>query len=253
MIAGAGAPSTFWFEGFIQGLASAGYHVICYDNRDCGYSTHLPVAQNLYTIHDLAQDAQGVLDAYGIEQAHIIGHSMGGHIVQALALSCPERVKSLVIMSATGGFDPEIPQIAPAVLEALTANHLTQNFNQDLPQFMMLWQLLHGSRPIDEDLAIAYTRSLYERESEVKLAASHMAAVAMIGYIRDKLAGIKQKTLIIHGDHDNMQAIEGARILAQEIPQATLCILQEAGHMFFSYQLWKEILDAVLEHLKGAS
>ena len=122
LIAGAGAPSTFWFDGFVQGLAYAGYHVIRYDNRDCGYSTHLPMGQNFYTIHDLVKDALGVLDAYGIEQAHIIGHSMGGHIVQAMGISYPERLQSLVIMSATGGFDPEIPQISPDVIEALTSN-----------------------------------------------------------------------------------------------------------------------------------
>lgn len=249
LISGAGAPSTFWFDGFVLGLVSAGYHVIRFDHRDCGLSTHLRTTPSPYTIYDLGNDILCILEAYDLQKAHMVGHSMGGHLVQVLGIMNPDRCETLTILSATDGIDPQVPPMAPETWKILTQTMPTQDFKRDLPDFLKRWRFLHGAVPLDEDLAIAYTKSLYDRDPDLKPAFNHIYAVSTIGYIRDKLATIPLKTLVIHGSEDNLQSVEGGRIIAQEVPGATLEVLVGVGHMFFSYQIWKQILEAVLKHL----
>ena len=89
LIAGAGSPSTFWYDGFFYGLAQAGFHVIRYDHRDCGYSTHLQAGLTHYTLEALNRDAFKVLEAYGVLKAHIVGHSMGCKLFTDSLLNTP--------------------------------------------------------------------------------------------------------------------------------------------------------------------
>jgi pimeloyl-ACP methyl ester carboxylesterase len=121
LIMGFAAQLIFWPEALCQGLAVKGFRVVRFDNRDIGKSTHLPglpapdpralmtevMAGNPpdvpYTLDDMAEDAIGLMDALGVERAHIVGASMGGMIAQLAAINHPNRTKSLVsIMSTTG-------------------------------------------------------------------------------------------------------------------------------------------------------
>src|SRR3954463_13189277 len=115
LIMGLGTQMIAWHEDFCGELAGAGFHVVRYDNRDAGRSTHIkarpPTAGELmrrskkpaaYTLADMADDAAGLLDHLGVESAHVVGASMGGMIAQTLAIRHPERVASLTsIMSNT--------------------------------------------------------------------------------------------------------------------------------------------------------
>jgi pimeloyl-ACP methyl ester carboxylesterase len=99
----------WWPRELIEGLVGAGYRVVQFDNRDVGLSTHIDWASAPYGIDDMADDVIGVLDAVGIDAAHIVGVSAGGMVAQVAALEHPERVRSLTLISSTPGPDPRLP------------------------------------------------------------------------------------------------------------------------------------------------
>ena len=110
-----------WPEEFCEAIAGAGYRVIRFDNRDVGLSTWFDDADPVlaYTLSDMAADAAGLLDALGIDTAHVVGASMGGMIAQTVAIEFPGKTRSLVsIMSTTG--DQTVGQPTPEALAALT-------------------------------------------------------------------------------------------------------------------------------------
>ena len=137
LVSGLGVQMIRWTGSFCGMLAAQGYRVIRFDNRDVGLSTHLddaPVIEmtalvqalgrgerpNLpYTLRDMADDAVGLLDALGIERAHVVGRSLGGVIAQSMAAEHPQRTLSMAsIMSTTG--NPELPPPSPEAMSALT-------------------------------------------------------------------------------------------------------------------------------------
>lgn len=136
LISGLGVQRLRWADSFCERLAAKGFHVIRFDNRDAGESTHFSnasvpdfaalaaalhaglVPSVPYTLHDLANDAVGLLDSLGIPRAHVVGRSMGGMVAQLLAGTHAPRVRSLVsIMSSTG--HPSLPATAPDVMAML--------------------------------------------------------------------------------------------------------------------------------------
>ncbi len=122
LVAGLGAQLISWEDGFVQALVDRGLYVIRFDNRDAGLSTHLGDAapDRAYALTDLAGDAAGLIDALGLGSAHVVGVSMGGMIVQLLAIEHPGRVRSLTsIMSTTG--DREVGEASDAAIALLMA------------------------------------------------------------------------------------------------------------------------------------
>jgi pimeloyl-ACP methyl ester carboxylesterase len=111
LIMGVMASMLWWPDEFCERLAAAGRFVIRYDNRDTGRSTGYEPGTATYTIDDMARDAVAVLDEHGIEQAHVVGMSMGGVIAQLVALAYPERVASVTAISTTavGEENPDLP------------------------------------------------------------------------------------------------------------------------------------------------
>lgn len=109
LIMGAQSSMIWWEEEFCRRLADTGRFVIRYDNRDVGRSTTYEPGQPGYTFEDMADDAVRVLDAYKIQQAHIVGLSMGGMLTQMIALRHPERVLTITLLS-TSNFAPDLPR-----------------------------------------------------------------------------------------------------------------------------------------------
>ena len=167
LIAGAMAPARFWTDEFCQQLADAGYCVIRYDHRDMGLSSAVDYTQNPYTVDDLAQDAIAVLDAYNIQKADIIGHSMGSIIAQLMALDYPTRVSRITLISSPllVAVQPNAQEqeILDATWQVLMKNKPTKNYTESVDGFMQSYEYLHGDIPIDTDVAKAYIKDMYER------------------------------------------------------------------------------------------
>jgi pimeloyl-ACP methyl ester carboxylesterase len=248
-----------WDERFCGLLADSGLFVIRFDNRDCGLSTGLdgvevdtgavmaagfsggempPVP---YTLSDMALDAIGLLDHLGIERAHIMGASMGGMIVQTIAIEHPTRVRSMVsVMSTTG--DPTVGQAAPEVLGVLIGPPATtrEEYIESAPKWMV-WQSkkYRDEKKVKELAAIGFDRSFYPEGGPRQL-----AAILASGDRSAKLAELDVPTLVIHGRDDTLITPSGGLRTAELIPGAHLLYLADMGHDI-PEPLWPQVIAAV--------
>lgn len=257
LIAGAGGLSVFWPLFFCEKLATAGHFVIRYDHRDVGYSTHFPVTDNpqkaVYTIFDLINDVFVILDAYDIKSSHIVGHSMGGYMAELMAIHHSARIKTSTIISAGPSVDPEVnkklnlPVAAEETTDLFWSNPPIGDFDKDLVGLMERWKLLHGSYPIDEELALTYAKEIYKRDIRDALWPwNHIAAeTAIPKTLADEIKTIKVPCLVIHGEEDNLLPKEHGVALSTMIPNAKLRIIPKAGHLFFNKELWNQIAEDI--------
>lgn len=260
LVMGFGAQMTAWDEGFCRQLAGHGYHVIRFDNRDSGLSTKTDgEAPNLlavlaqvqageavsvdvpYTLSDMAADGLAVLDALGVEAAHVVGASMGGMIVQQMAIEHPGRVRSLTsIMSTTG--DPEVGRGKPEAMAALMAPPPTER-EAAIERGVALWRVISGPL-FDEEEARDRSARAYDRSFYPQGAAFQMAAIAKTG---DRTAGLRElsvPTLVIHGRADPLIGLSGAEATAEAIPGAELLVIDDMGHDL-PRPRWPDITGAI--------
>lgn len=263
LIMGLGAQLTRWPVPFCEKLAARGFRVIRFDNRDIGLSTRLegvPVPDlrqivaahktglpvNVpYTLHDMAADTIGLLDALHIRQAHIVGASMGGMIAQLIAADYPQRVLSLTsIMSTTG--NPALPPPTPAAAAVLMARapnpadreaYLAHGLNT-------LRTLGSPGYPFDE--AAARERILNEAARSYNPAGfgRQIAAATASGDRREKIQRIKAPTVVVHGADDPLVPLAAGRDTAQSIANAELRVIPGMGHDL-PPQLYDTIVDAI--------
>ncbi len=257
LIMGLGGQMIVWPEDFCELLASRGYYVIRFDNRDCGRSTHLdhvapPTAVELatrrfdglgYCLGDMASDAVALLDHLAVETAHVVGASMGGMIAQTLAISHAPRTLSLTsIMSNTGSLRSGQPALAmwPRLLRPLPSDR--QRFVNRMAALLRA----AGSPGFEVD----------EREQESMLALSHDRGFSRDGYRRQlgavmaagnraaALGNISIPTLVIHGRADRLVSPSGGRATAAAIPGSSLLELGGMGHDL-PRELWPLMVDAI--------
>jgi len=264
LIMGGGSQMIFWEVEFCELLAKRGHFVIRFDNRDVGLSTKFEEAGvpdimaamegkpvvSAYSLEDMADDAVGLLDALGIEKAHICGASIGGMIAQVVSYRYPERVLSLTsIMSSTG--NPELPQIEPEVLAAVfkpvpgeRGAYIEHNVN--------LWRTLWSPGfPFDEKRLRKMSAESYDRSYYPQGITRQSAAVLAHGYRRSSIASIEVPTLVIHGDEDPLMSVEGGKETAHLIPGAKLLIIDGMGHDM-PKEAWSKIIDATSGHTMQA-
>jgi len=248
LIGGAGAISAFWPDQFCQDLADQGHQVICYDQRDTGFATHVDFETHPYDLNDLVNDALSVLDAFDVPRAHIVGHSMGGFIAQLLAIDHADRVRSITSISSHSG-SPEVPPPAAETWDLLLANQPTGEIETDLAGYMKVWRHLNGDLPFDEALAEAYTREIYKRNPATLPADNHVAAQRDMRDRTTILASVQVPALVIHGEQDLLVPQIGGRLTAEALPSSTYLTLPGAGHMFFNRDTWRTIGAAMAPHL----
>lgn len=229
LIAGLGASMLWWEEGFCRALAGRGRYVLRYDHRDTGRSTAYAPGHPGYTNGDLVADAAGVLDAYGVAAAHVVGSSAGGALAQLLALDFPQRVRSLVLIStspALPGGD-ELPPPAPAFGRFFaTATVDPDDAESVIAHTVAYARMLAGpERDFDE----ALVRRDVERARDFRTARNH-DAIAGDGRTRPPLSSVRAPTLVIHGTADPMFPPAHGEALARRIPGAHLLLLDGAGH-----------------------
>jgi pimeloyl-ACP methyl ester carboxylesterase len=266
LIMGLGAQMTRWSPEFRRRLAARGFRVVSFDNRDVGLSEKLdaaglpdmpavigaamqgqkpPVA---YDLGDMAADAAGLLDALGVEKAHIVGASMGGMIAQLVAADYPQKTLSLTsIMSSSG--NRALPPPKPEALAVL--NERGPDPQADLEAYLAhsarSAQII-GSPGYPFDAADHRERALADVKRSYYPAgfARQYAGVVASPDRRPKLAGIKAPSVVIHGADDPLVPVEAGRDTAENIPGAALKVIPGMGHDL-PPELYDEIVDAIAQ------
>jgi pimeloyl-ACP methyl ester carboxylesterase len=252
-----------WDERFCDQLAGRGFHVVRFDNRDCGRSTRCsappPTLGQLlrrdtsrvsYTLSDMAADAVGLLDALDVGSAHVVGASMGGMIAQTMAIEHPERVRSLVsIMSNTGSRWSGQPALR-------------------------IYPIFLRRPPRERDAFIEHIVTLYSRIGSSGFTADeeHLREIAGLSYDRGvsaagngrqlgailadrdrsgRLAGVRVPTLVIHGKADRLVRPSGGRATAKAIRGARLMMVEGMGHDL-PPGVWDQIIDGIVETAERA-
>jgi pimeloyl-ACP methyl ester carboxylesterase len=256
LIMGAMASGLWWPEGFCQQLAGRGRYVIRYDHRDTGISTSYPPGGAPYTVEDLADDAIGVLDAYGIRRAHLVGMSLGGYLCQIIGLKYPEHAASLTLIAseALAEADPNIPGIDPAVLayHAKSADLDWTDRVAVLQYQVGAWQLLSGSaHPFDEDAIRAIAGSDFDRTPNPLSAFNHATLSEPANWL-GRLSALHAPVLIIHGTEDRVVSYGHALKLHATIPGSRLVTLPGTGHELHRSD-WPTILAAIEQHTTETS
>jgi pimeloyl-ACP methyl ester carboxylesterase len=250
LIMGIGASMLWWEEDFCRMLADSRRFVIRYDHRDTGRSVTYPPGRPGYTGADLTADAAGVLDAYGIAAAHLVGVSAGGGIAQELALDCPDRVLSLILIStspATPG-DRELPPPSEEFERFVSTARVDWSDPDSVIQYLITYErvLAGGRRPFDEKAARDLVRRDLARARDFAAVQNHDLLTE--GEAPSKpLSAIAAPTLVIHGTADSMFPIGHGEALAEEIPDARLLRLEGAGHGVYRAD-WDAIVAAIFQH-----
>ena len=156
LIMGGASSMDWWEDVFCEHLMAGSRFVIRYDHRDTGRSVSYEPGAAPYSLRDLAEDAVGLLDAFGLESVHLVGMSMGGWIGQLVALDHPDRVASLTLISTSptaGSSDPDLPEMSQE-LQAFFAEEATEpdwsDRNAVIDSIVEGERQFAGSRPFDE-------------------------------------------------------------------------------------------------------
>ena len=233
---------------FCQKFVERGWRVVRFDNRDVGLSDHLP-EEARYTVEEMAGDGFAVLDAAGAGAAHIAGWSMGGMIVQAMALRAPERVISMTsVMSAPGSL---VGERAPDVVAAFTAPPATTR--DEAAQRHLAGLRAWGSPAcLDEDRIAADAYAAYDRCWDPGGRQRQAMAVASSPSREEALHSLKVPTLVVHGDADRLVPPDYGRQTAAAIPGARLEIVPGMGHDY-PPQYWDRMVDLISTHASQVS
>jgi pimeloyl-ACP methyl ester carboxylesterase len=269
LIMGLGAQMIHWDDDFCRQLAARGFRVIRFDNRDIGKSSKMSGGKRLaplellklrflkipvkapYLLRDMAQDVTGLMDVLGIKSAHLVGASMGGMIAQEIAISFPQRVRSLTsIMSTTGNpKDPPPTREAAAVLMAPPPTTKEEYFER----YAQTWKILRvGSFPQDEALDRARAERTFERGLNPAGVGRQLRAILASGSRKQRLASVKAPTLVIHGTVDPLVRPEAGKDTAASIPGAKLLMIEGMGHAL-PIPIRPQIIDAIDKHAHGAA
>jgi pimeloyl-ACP methyl ester carboxylesterase len=250
LVMGIGASMLWWEEGFCRMLADRGRFVLRYDHRDTGRSVTYPPGRPAYTGTDLVADAAGVLDAYGITAAHVVGVSAGGAFAQLLALDFPDRVRSLVLISTTAALagDRALPPPTEAFMRFVASAETDWSDPSSVIEYLVSYSriLAGGRRPFDEAAVREFVRRDVERARDFAAAHNH-DAIPDDQRQRQPLSSIQVPTLVIHGTADPMLPPEHGQALAGEIPGARLLLLEDAGHGIDRAD-WETVVRAIVDH-----
>jgi pimeloyl-ACP methyl ester carboxylesterase len=251
LIMGLGMPGIAWPDAFVAGLADAGFRVIRFDNRDCGHSSKLAggrlqdlriaIARALlrrkvpapYTLDDMAADCMGLLDALGIDRAHLVGVSMGGMVAQNAAALYPQRVASLTsIMSSTGNPSIRVSLGRPRALRAILSRPAASSDDEALVEHYVRVFGVIGSPGFATDGAVLRhnLRRIVNRGIHPAGTARQLLAILASGDRRPLLARIGAPTLVIHGSDDPLLPVAAGRDTALHIAGARLEIIEGMGH-----------------------
>lgn len=253
-ISGAGANSSFWSDRLCNSLEESGFFVIKYDHRDFGYSSKIDWDKNPYNFMQLVKDALTILDSFNIDKTHVIGHSMGGFIVQLLAIHFPGRIISMTSISSSTN-SPTVPWPPEKTWEVYLSNKPQGDLKIDLKGFLNVWEYLNGTANFEKELAIEYTKNLYKRQKiGGAIGATHVKAQETLADRSEELKNVKIPTLVIHGEEDYAVDKYGGIQTAKSIKNAELILIPKMGHIPFNREILKlfeqEIIRFIIKNKK---
>jgi pimeloyl-ACP methyl ester carboxylesterase len=261
LVMGLGMQMVGWHEDFCAELVQRGFHVVRFDNRDAGRSTHFPgrppkigqlltrrFAPGQYTLADMADDTAGLLSALELSPAHVVGASMGGMIAQTLAARHPEQVRSLVsIMSTTGSRfrgQPAAAMYRPLLTPAPAGRE------EFLEHIQRLFTLIGSPGRADvEDLREVAALS-FDRDRDPSATPRQLAAILASGNRTRQLRGIRAPT-VFHGTADRLVRPSGGDATARAIPGSRLVRIEGMGHDL-PRAFWTQIGDEIADHARTA-
>jgi pimeloyl-ACP methyl ester carboxylesterase len=265
LIMGLGMQLTAWPPALVAGLAERGYRVIRFDNRDIGLSSRTQPTRRIdmrsaavramlrlsvhapYTLNDMAGDTLGLMDALGIDRAHVVGVSMGGMIAQVLAAEAPARVRSLTsIMSSSGAMRFNF-HFTPATRALLSPPPRGASEAQLLDHMERIWMLI-GSPDMQppRDALRERLRAAMARAYDPSSIARQMLAIMASGDRRTLLRRITVPTLVLHGDRDPLVPIGAGRDTASNVPGAVFHAIPGMGH-----DLPEPLLPRLVDEIAG--
>jgi pimeloyl-ACP methyl ester carboxylesterase len=253
-----------WQRGYVDQLVSQGLFVIQFDNRDVGLSSKLdgqrvspgavltaslqgePIPPVPYTLSDMAADGIGLLDHLGIDRAHIVGNSMGGMIVQTMAIEHPDRIASVTsVMSSPG--DPRVGRPTPEARDALLAppppgrdDYIAASLNS------RVWA---SRKHYDPDWLLEIAAAQYDRCFYPEGATRQLAAIYASGDRSAGLSTLEVPMLVIHGRDDTLITPEGGERTAELVPGSRYLLLSDMGHDHPA-PLWPVLAEAIGGHVR---
>jgi len=267
LIMGFGAQLTLWPDELVEALASHGFRVIRYDNRDIGLShkfdgvkapglVKMTLLSKLglkpkvpYTLADMADDGAGLLDTLGIEKAHIVGASMGGMIAQHFVSRHADKCLSLTTIFSTTG-NPKLPPAKPEAMKALVTRPDSTDEAVLVEHGMMLARTIGSpGYPTEDERLRERTTATVRRSFYPEGPTRHLSAIVADGDRRSMLKDVTVPTLVLHGEDDPLVPCEGGRDTAASIPGAKLKTIPGWGHDL-PLQLVDEIAGAIAGHAK---
>lgn len=256
-----------WPEELMEGLKAEGFRVIRYDNRDVGRSEKLKglpkvseVAKAVregrtpdmpYKVADMAADGIGLMDALGIERAHVMGISMGGMIVQRMAIHFPERLLSVTsIMSTTG--NPDLPKASDEAMKALQAQPASEE-REDVIRHRMKGRRVYQSPayPKSEEDLYEFVAREYDHMYYPEGGIRQYAAIVGDGSRVDELKKVRVPFLVVHGDSDPLVPPSGGEDTAKSVPGAKHVVIEGMGHDL-PVELCAQYVELISTHARAA-
>lgn len=267
LINGLGSQCINYADEWCRRFAAEGFFVIRFDNRDVGLSTKFSDYRSdlgdvlkaiaagehpepPYTVSDMAADAVAVLDHLGIEAAHVMGLSMGGMIVQQLAIDHPGRLLSMTsVMSTTG--DPDVGQSSPEA-QALFFQAPPTNRDEAIARYIEGIRIYGSPAHVDEDRLARMAGEVYDRCFCPEGRGRQLIAVMASPSRTPALGAVTVPALVMHGDQDKLLDISGGRRTAEAIPGARFEVMEGMGHDY-PPAYWDRWVALVAGHARAAA
>lgn len=266
LIMGSGGQGILWPTEFCQTLAALGYFVIRYDHRDTGFSSSIDFNVNPYTLLDMATDAIHILDHYQLQQAHVVGISMGGAVAMLLGAHYPERVRSLTLIATSIDFRPAfdalqgiasrhaLPPPLPIVVEAAKKFQALSllSLEEKIQFFIDTAKINSGSIPVDEALCREMAILSFERMKNPESPNNHYRAImASYDFHAAAPSKITAHTHVVHGDEDPIFPLEHGKATHAAIANSTFCIIPGLGHNFSCRELLSPMVKNIVSTAKA--
>ncbi|WP_233159366.1 alpha/beta fold hydrolase [Pseudonocardia sp. MH-G8] len=255
LVAGGAQSMVWWEDEFCARLAGGGRYVVRYDHRDTGRSIASPAGSPDYTSTDLATDPLRVLDGLGVDQAHVVGMSMGGGIAMYLAAEHGDRVRSLVLVESSaagpGSVENGLPPMAPAVAASFTDPDPEPDWSDRdavVDYRVAVERPYAGGLGFDEPRVRRLAALEVDRTTDMAASLTNHFVIADDGSDHLRLGEITTPTLVLHGTTDPLFPLGHGEALAREIPGARLVPLEGAGHEIPPPPLWDLTIATMLEH-----